>query len=80
MIAGAEEAPGGAEQALRLIAPADALAGAKRRLDQRLVLQHDRDHVEGGLQIDGTVRLGEHHRLFRRKRELARGGGVFEVS
>ena len=44
VIAGAEEASRRAEQALRLIAPADALAGAKRGLDQRLVLQHDRDH------------------------------------
>ena len=56
VIAGPEEAARRAEQTLRLIAPADALAGAKRGLDHRLVLHHDHREIEGALQIDGTVR------------------------
>ena len=80
VIARAEEASRRAEQALRLIAPADALAGAERRFDQRLVFQHDRRHIEGALQIDGTVGLGEHHRLFGRQGELARWRLVFEIA
>ena len=80
LIARPKEASGRAEQTLRLIAPADALASTERRFDKRLVFQHDRRHIEGGLQIDGTVRLGKHHRLFRRQGELAAGGLVFEIT
>ena len=49
MISNPEEASGRAEQTLRLVAPADAFARSKRGLDFRLVVQHDRHHVEGCL-------------------------------
>ena len=57
VVARTEEAPDGAEQARRLLAPADALAGAERRLDQRLVLEHGRREIKRALQINGAVSL-----------------------
>jgi hypothetical protein len=80
LIAGTEGFACRTEQALRLVAPADALARAKGRLDERLTFQHRDRQIEGGQQIDGAVRVGEHHRLLFRQRELARGGIVFQIS
>jgi hypothetical protein len=58
---------------------APAFSGAERGFDERLVFQHDGHDIKGGLQIDRTIRLGEHHCLFRRQGELASGGVVFEI-
>jgi hypothetical protein len=65
-----EKAPNGAKEAERLIAPADALSRPKCRLNQRLIL-HQRDRsVEGALEINRTVGIGEHHRLLGRQSKL----------
>ena len=74
MVARSEEARDGAEQALRLVAPADTLAGSERRLDQRLVFHHRNREIERALKEDGTVGLGEHHRLFGRQVNLSAAG------
>src|ERR1700722_1808874 len=79
LITWTEEPSRRAEQTLRLVAPADAFPTAEGRLDQRLILHHYHSDVEAALQIDGTVGLSEHHRLFRRQGELAGSGVVFEV-
>ncbi len=80
MVSRTKESPHRAEQALRLFAPADALAGPERGLDQRLIFHHDGRQIEGALQIDWAVRFGKHHRLFRRQAELGGGWVVGEVA
>ena len=75
-----EETPHSTEQARRLLAPTDALAGAERRLDQRLVLEHNRREIKRALQINGAVSLREHHRLLGRQCERADRRVVVEIA
>ena len=75
LVAGPEEALDAAEQAVAVVAPAQALAGLEGFRELRLVGEHRGERVEAAGHVDGAVLVGEYRRLLGRKRE-APGGRV----
>ena len=80
IVAGPEEALGAREQALRMLVPADALAGSKRLGDLRLVeIDRLRDIECAGEKRRRTL-FRERHHLFGRKRKGIFFGVVIDVT
>jgi hypothetical protein len=80
VIARPEETSRGAEEALRLFAPANPLATANSRLDQRLVLHHHHRDLKPALHVNGTIGLGEYHRLFGQQSESTAVRVIWEIT
>ena len=75
VVAGAEEALGALEEVVVVLVPADALAGAERLADLRLVAHGDVHELERAAE-EGRARLvGQRERLLRRERVGAASPG-----
>ena len=71
LVAGPEEPLDAAEQAVAVLAPADALAGLEGLGQLRLVGEHGGQRIEAARHVDGAVLVGEHGGLLGRQRERA---------